>query len=43
MLVIAVLIHTVGLELAALTVLFGLTVIVPMAFTVPQPPDNGMV
>ena len=40
--VIATLIHTVGLDDAALTVLFGVTVIVPVAFTVPQPPVKGM-
>ena len=39
---IAVLIHTLGEEEAAVTVLFGLTVIVPVAFTVPQPPVNGI-
>ena len=38
----AVLIHNVGVDDAALTVLFGVTVIVPVAFTVPQPPVNGM-
>ena len=38
----AVLIHNVGVLEAALTVLLGVTVIVPVAFTVPQPPDNGM-
>ena len=38
----AVLIHNVGVLDAAVTVLFGVTVIVPVAFTVPQPPDNGM-
>ena len=38
----AVLIHKVGLEDAALTVIFGVTVIVPVAFTVPQPPAKGM-
>ena len=38
----AVLIHNVGVLDAALTVLLGVTVIVPVAFTVPQPPDNGM-
>jgi hypothetical protein len=43
MLVIAVLIHTVGLDDATLTVLFGVTVIVPVAFTVPQPPVKGIV
>jgi hypothetical protein len=38
----AVLIHKV---LAALlvTVLFGVTMIWPVAFTVPHPPDNGIV
>ncbi len=41
-LVIAVLIHGVGEEDAALTVLSGVTVIVPVAFTFPQPPVNGM-
>ena len=38
----AVLIHNVGVLDAAVTVLFGVTVIVPVAFTVPQPPDKGM-
>ena len=38
----AVLIHNVGVLDAALAVLFGVTVIVPVAFTVPQPPANGM-
>ena len=38
----AVLIHTVEVLEAAVTDLFGVTVIVPVAFTVPQPPDNGM-
>ena len=38
-----VLIHKVGEEDAALTVLSGLTVIVPVAFnTGPQPPVSGM-
>ena len=41
-LVIAVLIHTVGVEDAAPAVLAGVTVIVPVAFTVPQPPVNGI-
>ena len=41
-LVITVLIHSVGVDDAALTVLFGVTVIVPVALTVPQPPVNGM-
>ena len=39
----AVLIHNVGLEDAVPTVLSGLTVIVPVALTVPQPPVNGIV
>ena len=38
----AVLIHKVGELEAALTVLLGVTVIVPVAFTEPQPPVNGM-
>ena len=38
----AVLIHKVGEEDAALTVLFAVTVIVPVAFTAPQPPVSGM-
>ena len=39
----AVLLHTVGVEEAAATVLLILTVIVPVAFTVPQPPPvKGM-
>ena len=38
----AVLIHSVGLEEAAPTVMSAVTVIVPEALTVPQPPDNGM-
>ena len=38
----AVLIHSVGLELAAAAVLAGVTIIVPVAFTLPQPPVNGM-
>ena len=42
MLVSAVLIHKVGLELAAPAVLSGVMVIVPVAFTLPQPPVNGM-
>ena len=40
--VIAVLIHKVGVLDAAPAVLAGVTVIVPVAFTVPQPPVNGM-
>ena len=38
----AVLIHNVGVLDAAPAVLAGVTVIVPVAFTVPQPPVNGM-
>jgi len=38
----AVLIHKVGVLDAAVAVLFGVTVIVPVAFTEPQPPVNGM-
>ena len=38
----AVLIHKVGEDDAALAVLSGLTVIVPVALTVPQPPVSGM-
>jgi hypothetical protein len=41
--VIAVLTHNVGLDEAAVTVLFGITVIVPVALTTPQPPVSGMV
>ncbi len=37
-----VLIHSVGVDEAALTVLLAVTVIVPVAFTVPHPPVNGM-
>ena len=37
-----VLIHKVGADDAAPTVLLGLTVMVPVAFTLPQPPVNGM-
>jgi hypothetical protein len=39
----AVLIHNVGIEDAAPTVLAAVTVIVPVALTVPQPPVNGIV
>jgi hypothetical protein len=39
----AVLIHNVGVEEAAPTVLAGVTVIVPVALTVPQPPVRGTV
>ena len=38
----AVLIHNVGFDDAAVTVLPGVTVIVPVAFTLPQPPVSGM-
>ena len=38
----AVLIHKVGVLDAAPAVLSGVTVMVPVAFTVPQPPVNGM-
>ena len=37
-----VLIHKVGLELATPAVLAGVTMMVPVAFTLPQPPVNGM-
>ena len=37
-----VLIHKVGVDDAALVVLSGVTVIVPVADTVPQPPVNGI-
>ena len=42
-LVINVLIHKVGVEEAAPAVLLAITVIVPVALTVPQPPVNGIV
>ena len=38
----AVLIHKVGVLDAAPAVLAEVTVIVPVAFTIPQPPVNGM-
>jgi hypothetical protein len=38
----AVLIHKVGVDDAAPAVLFGVTMIVPVAFTLAQPPVNGM-
>ena len=38
----AALIHRVGVEDPALAVLFGVTVIIPVAFTVPHPPVNGI-
>ncbi len=37
-----VLIHKVGLELAAPTLLFADTIMVPVALTVPQPPVKGI-
>jgi hypothetical protein len=37
-----VLIHKVGVDDAALVVLSGVIVIVPLADTVPQPPVNGI-
>ena len=41
-LVSAVLIHRVGVEEGDPAVFAAVTVIVPVAFTVPQPPVNGM-
>jgi hypothetical protein len=38
----AVLIHNVGVEEGVPAVLFGVTVIVPVAIAVPQPPNKGM-
>jgi hypothetical protein len=38
----AVSVHSVGEEEAADTVLTGVTVMVPVAFTLPQPPVKGM-
>ena len=38
----AVLIHKVGEEEAAPAVLFGVTIMVPVAVTLPQPPVNGI-
>jgi hypothetical protein len=38
----AVLIHNVGVEEGVPAVFAGVTVIVPVAFTLPQPPVNGM-
>ena len=35
--------HNVGVEEAALTVFTGVTVIVPVALTLPQPPVKGTV
>jgi len=37
-----VLIQRVGVALAAVTVLLGETVMVPVAYTVPQPPVKGI-
>jgi hypothetical protein len=37
-----VLIQSVGVDEAALTVLLAVTVIVPVALTVPHPPVNGI-
>ena len=42
MFVSAVLIHNVGVEEGAPAVFAAVTVIVPVAFTLPQPPVNGM-
>ena len=42
MLVSTELMHKVGLEDATPAVLAGVTVIVPVAFTLPQPPVNGI-
>jgi hypothetical protein len=39
---IEVLVHTAGMEEAIDTVFTELTLIVPVAFTVPQPPVSGM-
>ena len=39
----ALLIHKVGVVDAAVAVIAAVTVIVPVAFTDPQPPDNGIV
>ena len=39
----AVLIHSVGVEEPAPAVLFGVTTMIPVAFTVPQPPIRGIV
>ena len=42
-LVSAVPIHKVGVVEAALAVLAAVTIIVPVAFTLPQPPVNGII
>lgn len=39
----AVPIHNVGVDEATAAVLAAVTVIIPVAFTLPQPPVNGMV
>ena len=39
----SVLIHSVGVEDGLPAELFAVTVIVPVAFTLPQPPVNGIV
>ena len=39
----AVLMHKVGVDDTAPAVLFGVTVMVPVALTLPQPPVNGTV
>ena len=41
-LVSAVFIHRVGLEDAGPTVLSGVTIMVPVAFTIPHPPIKGI-
>ena len=38
----AVFMHSVGVEEAAEAMINGLTVMVPVAFTLPQPPVSGM-
>ena len=38
----AVLIHSVGVVEAAPAIMSAVTVMVPVAFTLPQPPVNGM-
>jgi len=38
----AVLIHTVGVEEGEPAVFTGVTVMIPVAFTLPQPPVNGI-
>ena len=41
--VIRLLMHRVGVEEAAVTVLFGVTIMVPVALMLPQPPVKGIV